>query len=856
MFCNLTKNVKMTKKTLFTKFIDWVNHFFKSYSNFIKASILSLLVLTIILLLLTQMDQALTMLVDLTERNWFSIFLSFFFVNALAIALSHYPIYTYYAANLNKSEDYTQWKKLHPYKIWPLKCVPLFVFTTNKKSHYIPDNWANYLRYSLGIFIHGIWIYFIISSFSPNLIFETFPITLVKIISYLLIILPFVIYIIVKERFTKLSKQFINPSNTEEEKQLIQKKINNFYKKLGIWYFFIAIVTMLLFIITLMVLNFSPGGFILLLLTSYAFLFNYLFFRLLRTKLSKVKSQLTNSATAPIKFFLERILFLEKSKNYLLLFNFNFLISVLLIIYTTLASIYGWQIQNGIPILLAFFYFYYFLIANLKKYLFVTKKMNLFNTFLYRIIFIIIGVVCISFIATNFLHIESKTHQLDIISKSKKEISEKQFISSITNKKEDTLFFIASHGGGLKANIWTLKVLNTLQQKTKGKFLNQTIAMSGASGGSLGLALYTGLFKEDGLDTLKIKQKINTLSEQNYTSLDLALTFGIDTYRKVWPLNQKIGLRDRPYYAMVSYQNIIENKKTRALSKTTYREFCAEAYLKTGYFPSLIMNTAGTRGNRGILWSIHQEKFKLTFPYAINLADLENNKTLPFYQAVSTTNRFPFLSPAAKIKGYGHFIDAGAIDNSGLLGCLDLYNYLKLHTNSINNKTIVFVEILNGKTLYIKYLLEKFKQHYKIAHITKNENETDNIIADLKTGLNLDKIPEYLSDYMSNLEANNNLGYSRIFLPHKVTINDVENYLDGTITNQKVRDLLAVFLNTENQFILKLTNKATNTFFEPWNCYEPTLSRHLSKSSVNYMDAILKHPYLKEEFSSIKKLSK
>ncbi|MEZ4817229.1 MAG: hypothetical protein R2776_04570 [Flavobacteriaceae bacterium] len=43
-------------------------------------------------------------------------------------------------------------------------------------------------------------------------------------------------------------------------------------------------------------------------------------------------------------------------------------------------------------------------------------------------------------------------------------------------------------------------------------------------------------------------------------------------------------------------------------------------------------------------------------------------------------------------------------------------------------------------------MVKKFKKEQGITHIAKNEVETDNIVADLQTGLNLDKIPGYLSD--------------------------------------------------------------------------------------------------------------
>ncbi|MCB0466169.1 MAG: hypothetical protein KDC78_10940, partial [Aequorivita sp.] len=830
-----------------TKLVEMVHHLVKSFKNFFKSSILSLLVILIILLLLTQMDQAFTMMVDLIESKWGSMLLSFFFINGLAVVLSHYPIYTYYAADLNNSGDYTHWHAKHPLNWWIFKRFTVYTFTTDSSTGYKPDNWANYFRYFTGILIHIVWIHFIISSFKPNIIFEDFPFDKVKIIIYLLLLIPFILYIYLKEKITKYERE-----KTSKE---LPEKLTKLYRKLALWYLIIVIACIIMLINTLTWGNFSPAGFILLLLTSYAFIFNYIFFRLLRTKFSIILGTLKSSKYLPASIFFEQIHFLEKSENYLLMFYLNFLVAGIFLFLSTLASILGWQLLNGVPILLAFFYFYYFIFASLGKYFFVARKKKLLNTKGYKAFMVAIFTIIILIIITNFTNVEVTTHELDLVENTKTEIPESVFLDSLKAKKDNTLFFIASHGGGLKANVWTLNVLNRLQTKTKGKLLNQSIAFSGASGGSLGLALYTGLYKEDGLDTLRIQKKIDSLAKQNYTSLDLTLTFGLDTYRKIWPLSQRIGLHDRPYYAMVKYQNNIQNTPSKRLSETSFRDYWKEAFMKEGYFPSLIMNTAGQKGNRGILWSVKQNKFDAIFPYAENLADLAGNKTLPFYQAVSTTNRFPIFSPAAKIKGHGHFIDAGAIDNSGLLGCLDLHNYL-LRNKVLGDKQIAYIEIINSKSLYVNYLVEKFKKEIKIIHIHKNENESDNIIVDLETGLNLDKIPGYLSDYITNWEKyeNGKLRYFKIFMPHKVSMDDVETLFKGKITNPNTQAKLATFLEKENNLILSLTEKPDKSFFDPWEFYEPTLSRHLSKSSLNYIDAILEHPLLKEQFSEIETL--
>ncbi|MGI9550037.1 MAG: hypothetical protein ACR2MT_02465 [Aurantibacter sp.] len=851
----------MEKKSAFSKFVKVVWHFTTSFKNFFKSSFISLVVIGIILLLLTQMDQAFTMMVDLVEGNPFSLFLSFFFINALALVLSHYPIYTYYAADLNNSGDYTKWREVTPIEFWPFKYFPVYIYYTDEKSDYRPDNLANYFRYATGWLIHAVWIHFIISSFRPNIIFEKFDFSFLEATAYALMIVPFAVYIYLKERIVVLERKKDPKASIYSEEEVRKAKIEHrkFYGQVYLGFVVITTLSFLLLGTTLILAQFSPSVFLLLVLTSYMFMLNYIYFRFLRSNFHHIFFLRNNVGS--FNPFMALLKLFAKLENYILLFNFNFLIALVLLVYSTLASIFGWALFNGIPILLGFLYFYYFIIASLGRYYFVARKISTVSkSRRYRAIFVAGCTLALLLFVTNCANVEVTTHELDLVENTKTEIQEQQFVDSLRAKKDNTLFFIASHGGGLKANVWTLNVLNSLQKRTEGKLLDQTIALSGASGGSLGLALYTGLYKEHGLDTASIQDKIDDLAQQNYTSLDLTLTFGMDTYRKMWPLNQRIGLRDRPYYAMVKYQRKIRGDLSGVLDTTSFRDYWKEAFNLRGYFPSLIMNTAATNGSRGLLWSVKQKDFGAIFPYAINLADLQGNKTLPYYQAVSTTNRFPVFSPAAKIPGLGHYVDAGAVDNSGLLGCLDLHNYLLRNKNILQGKQIAYIEIINNKTLYIDHLVDQFKKENNLQYIYKNEFEADNIIVDLKTGLNLDKIPGYLSDYLSNWEQaeNGKLRYFKIFMPHKVCLDDVESYFGGEIANDtiNVKHDLKNYLEDKNKEILNLTEKERKSFFDPWQSYEPTLSRHLSKSSLRYVSKVLKHPLLEEQFWAIDSLIK
>tara|TARA_R110002072_G_scaffold192257_1_gene349213 strand:+ start:115011 stop:117608 length:2598 start_codon:yes stop_codon:yes gene_type:complete len=848
------------RKPLFERAVALLNHFIRSSKNFFKSSFLSLLVVIIILLLLTKMAQAFTMMVDLVENDWVALLFSFFFINALALVLSHYPIYNYYAADLNNSGDYTKWapKKPLPKLFGPLHNFTVYVFTKNPASTYVPDNLAHYFRYFIGILIHIVWIHFILQSFMPNLIFEdNFSSLPWNLTVYPLLFIPFIIYIYLKQTITKYERntRLAIQENTLKRKEEFEDKLDALLKRLGVYYTIAATCCVVLLSITLIIKEFSLLKLLLMLFTSYAFMFNYVFFRLLRSKLPRICSVFERSSKKSLfKPILKWLMPLAISEKYLLIYFFNFIVASVIIIWSMVASSNGGALLNGIPIILAFFYFYYYIIASVNKFFFVTKKLYLFGTTTYKILFGTFILVILLGAIGLFFDNEMTTHQLDTVAKIENPIQENEFIDKISSKSDSTLFFIASHGGGLKANVWTLKVVNMLQTKTNGKLLDQTVALSGASGGSLGLALYTGLYWQDGVDTTKINQKINTLAKQNYTSLDLSLTLGIDTYRKLWPLYKNIGLRDRPYHAMKKYQDHIENTYIDSLSGLSYRGYWKNAYQRApnGYYPSLIMNTAGTHGGRGIFWSVASDRFQKIFPNSVNLADISEKTTVPYYQAVSTTNRFPFLSPAAKIKGYGHYIDAGAIDNSGLLGCLDLYQYLKADTTVLKGKKVVFIEISNGKSIYIKQLLKEFRKRIDSTHITIDETETDNIMADLQTGMNLDKIPNYLSDLSANLDDNDpNFGYVQLMMPHKISITDVENVLGGKIVDDHTYCELKKFLKEKNLEIIDLTDNKRQNLFSPWNSYEPTLSRHLSKSSLNYVDSILKHPYLKTRFNEI-----
>jgi hypothetical protein len=836
-----TNNQENTNSIFYNpfKFIDLLYTFYKSLIKFLRSSFLSILLLVLVFVLLSNMEQSRTLLVDMLEQNRLDLFFSFLWVAALAILISHYPIYVYYALGINKSKSFVTWKKNAENKKIRFFHFPIFTFI-EKGSTYKKNYTVNALRYALGLMVFAIWAYFIIITFKEKIDFINKKGSL-KIVLSVVIVIFLIFQYILKIRQKKLAdKQKSDKSDTA---------YYSFHKKIAYGFFISSIASLLLIIMLFLFTNFNQFSFFVLLALTFSFTLNYIFFRLIRTKFPLIHKNLDKKSV--LRLFLNPFLKTATSVFYLKIFVSIALLSFLLIIYVNMASVFDWYLPNAIPILLAYAYFIYWSIASLIKYVFVITKHFPNNEKAVKIILALVSIL----VLFSFLPKEVTIHELDQISiNSSSTIKEKDFIKSVKEHKSDTLFFIASHGGGLKANAWTLKVINKLQKQTKGKLLNQTMAFSGASGGSLGLALYTALYKNNANNTDIIDKKIeNIVLKGNYTSIDLSMVVGLDAFHKLLPINKWYHIKDRSYYEMRRYQNFIEKEKSNKLSNRGFQEYWGEIFKdksKNPFFPSLIMNTASTNGKRGILWSVQTDNFKKIFNFSENLADLKINKkdkTLTYYQAISTTNRFPIFSPAAKIKGYGHYMDAGTIDNSGLLSILDLYVYLK-SLNALEEKTIVFIEIDSGKSNYIEKVISDYLKD-KIR-LQEEENETDNILVNVQAGLNLDKIPQYLHSYIKGMsKRDSKIVHVPIILPYKLSVVDIEKHVNGKFSEMEKINLQA-YLNKVNHKLSDLKYENSNN----WKYYEPTLSRHFSKSSLNYMSKMLENEAISQRILKVTKL--
>ncbi|MBA6152462.1 DUF443 domain-containing protein [Gelidibacter maritimus] len=850
-------------KALVQRLLVFVDNVISSFGKFGKSSYLSLLFLGIILLLVQAMEQANTLLVDMIEHDKVSLICCFILISVFASVLSHYPRYIYYAENINDSRDDHQW---YAYK-W--LGYTIFIFSKIDRA-YKQDYKAKFFRHCLGLIIFIIWHYYIYQTFYPKLIFGDYKIEFFQTMSLLFTVIPAIILIVLLDRFDNYQDRIINGEDDDEE-VIKAKDEKKKFVTLGVTALLLSMGIVIVFAVLLIVsLKFNFTGYWLLQIFTFLLALMYILFRVFRVQVITVYYKLHD---------------LSSSVGYLRYYFVFAVVVALFLIYSNLAVYFNWKLSNAMLILLGYLFIFYYIVACLVKYYFMlsifdTQKKDLEanphvtpKSYLYtsgvkkenrhhlvplteqkafsqrrRLVASVITMVVIV-LGIISLNSESAIHELKVYEKAQNEevMDMKAFKMRLRERTQKPLFFVASHGGGLKANIWTMKVLNEIQMKTEGEFLNQTISFSGASGGMMGLSLYSVLSGEYTGDFNAIGAKIDEVATENFASKDLALTFGFDGFRKLFPFNKLGKYRDRSYYAMVTYRNILENETGRTLDSLSFN-----AYWKTNifdnknqYFPSLIINTAKTNGRRGVFYSVKYPKDSTLFYNSDNLSQLHNG-AIAFYEAVSSTNRFPALSPAAKIKNYGHYIDAGAIDNSGLLSSIDLHNYL-LKDSTLNTTKKVFVEIINGRNNYIWHLIQKFKKEKDVDHFFIEEKEQDNIVADLKTGLNLDKIPNYLSDFLNDWSKNPLVSYIPIYLPFQIELKEVEAYLGGKLIDSDQIIELNYFLDRQNAKVKKQINDNGSV----WQTYEPTLARHLSKSTIAYYDRVIQSELITDQIEEI-----
>ncbi|WP_293787279.1 patatin-like phospholipase family protein [uncultured Pedobacter sp.] len=259
--------------------------------------------------------------------------------------------------------------------------------------------------------------------------------------------------------------------------------------------------------------------------------------------------------------------------------------------------------------------------------------------------------------------------------------------------------FICAEGGALRTGAYTSLFLSSLSAKLEKEknvdFKKSIFAMSGVSGGAVGLGLYNALTFEN---KVQIPSGVSAELAKKFFQHDTLspiigkMLFG-DFLNLFLPVH--ISLFDRSIALEKSweqaYQSLIDKNKDNIFSRSF-----ASGKIKPNQ-PLFVINTAEVETGLQC-WVSNLMPDSLAFK---NQRDLlaEKVNDLNYSTAINFSTRFPLFSPAAKVGGLNgnprlHYLDGGYVENTGSASMLEVLQLLKSKSTYFNQITPIVITLL------------------------------------------------------------------------------------------------------------------------------------------------------------------
>ncbi len=818
---------------------------FKSFLRFVWTSLFSVLFLALIYLLITVMPQGGTIIVDLFY-NPMNIMILFFLLTFLAIMISHYPIY----ADIWMNGDNTCVNLEMDKKIRFLGFGIIYyksIRATNAQNRSFDNIRVKSMRRSLGIILYIALfniLFGVISQFF-EVQFDVLTLTI-----FILVATLFLYYVEGKKYDAWKEKLASKDFSEKIKKQTIEKIV--FYVTWFPRYFLIATSLVVLTAVFAFFLNWNRWTLVFFMLALGGQMFLYVMFKIARTffkyvyrseALKEDYPEMYNKKTLALfdeydpnptrgAGLIGRFIgMLSHNVRYLRLMQISGLLSLLALILANTIFEVATFLNPLVIILLYIIFFYSVFVIIFKHVLYYHRRpqstfkgRNFFKYGIPLAFFFLLGWMVFT---TSF---PNDLHQLTLVERDMPEpFSYEPFLDSMTkdnsNGKADNYFLIGSYGGGLKANLWNMLLLHRLENASKKEFFNRTLVMSGVSGGAVGIGNFASLLYEQ-KDSASIARRIEKIGRSNVLSNELTYLLGRDLIREYFPFMSHGG-KDRSYKSMQQHAKNTGMDEYNAIAFETYWKQIYDS--RGGTFPALIINTTAVGGQQGVATSVQFPENTFAGAKIINeFNDTLSSKTLTYFGAISTTNRFPFFSPTAKIPTKGSYLDGGYFDNSGMLSPLEVFDAVTRDTAKAFAKKInpVFINIINSEDFYIA---QKIKEYGLKPKSISDVSEIGSIIG---TVASIDKFPRFV------LEKIRARGYAveLIMMPHKLSYEKVKQSLKGEISEPLK---LMEKIKLHNDSIDAALRNYKNYDLEKWGVIQPPLARLLSAPAVRYQEAMI-----------------
>jgi len=351
--------------------------------------------------------------------------------------------------------------------------------------------------------------------------------------------------------------------------------------------------------------------------------------------------------------------------------------------------------------------FYVLIIASLP--LVFSKKKGLFSKKSGSKVFNTVQVVLIALIVLSLLPANGSFHDVATIERKNSiptieqhmqlwladRIGQVEKDSTLINQDgEFPIFLVNSHGGGIAAAAWTNIVLSSIESMTKEKdFGNHIYSLSGASGGSVGSAVYCAFRKEQ--QSYQQNYRPSFLYDSGFFSEDflspiVTSLLGRDLLLKSTEYPDRSDIQE----SMWSRRIASLTASNRSYSKIGFSELWQDDSSFDLNVPLLFSNTyLVEKGQKGIVAPVRLNS--TDFPGAVLMNELTADDEVTYMAGTFVSARFPYMSPAGRVQDGFSFYDGGIKDNSGSQTSLHIAQTMERLIKSMDSDIRFAIHVLS-----------------------------------------------------------------------------------------------------------------------------------------------------------------
>ncbi|MBO3698624.1 patatin-like phospholipase family protein [Roseivirga sp. E12] len=249
-----------------------------------------------------------------------------------------------------------------------------------------------------------------------------------------------------------------------------------------------------------------------------------------------------------------------------------------------------------------------------------------------------------------------------------------------SGEEKPRMTLIAVSGGGQRSALWTINVLQHVDSVMAGNLMNETVLISGASGGLVGAAFYRDLFWTD--KNPQDKVHLEHMGKELLNPLIFSLLINDIFYKaRKFKYGGQRYKRERGYEFENNLSENLEGMLDRPISAYQKAEF-------SGDIPALLVSPLITNDGRKLYISPQPVSFLNLRPneqsivQGVDFRSLLKDQqadSLRFLTALRMSATFPYITPTITLPTNPpiKIADAGISDNYGVVDALIFLNVFK-----------------------------------------------------------------------------------------------------------------------------------------------------------------------------------